>query len=288
MDIYIKKFFKGICLLVVVIIFFYLIIDYFPRNEELVLSTSINIFFLTFKIYPLLVLSGIFIAFLFTGILNMISNTVRKLTIYHRLIDGCDYDKVTFGETFRQKFWKVFSSNLIVATLLTFVIIFALFPYINDNYAEPVGEQILSSSDLIFITIAILIPGFLLTLRILSNPTKQNNKKILKIIRISNPEIDEDTLQRSDNEKIKSIRDFKEKISSFYFSLIGSSILILFILIYYNFLLMFFQPSKISFLNTKVPIWVFVGFLIAELITIFIITVIGEYYLKEMKPIDEI
>lgn len=128
----------------------------------------------------------------------------------------------------------------------------------------------------------------LFALRILSNPTKTQNTFLLRTIRCNIKEID-DLLRISSQETIiKNIRLVKERISSFYFSLIASSIVILFIIVYYNLLMFVFSPQKVYLINSIMPFSAIMAIFVAEFIAILMLSLLGEFYLKVLGPIDQI
>lgn len=283
-----KSFLIGLAVLLVLIFFFYFIFDISSQEKERLIITGINSSFLTLKIYPLLIASGILVGLFFIIFFSNLSQLVNKLTIYHKLEDTMDQQNPIYGELFKEKCWKVFSCNLKLALSLSIVIILALYPYFGTNNPEYLKNSSLTTFDIALITIIIIIPGLLFALRILSNPTKTQNTFLLRTIRCDIKEIDDLLRICSQEIIIKNIHSVKERISSFYFSLIASSIVILFIIIYYNLLMFVFSPQKVYLISSVMPFSAIIAIFIAEVIAILMLSLLGELYLKLLGPIDQI
>jgi len=212
----------------------------------------------------------ILFAYVFYILIVVISESVTHLTLYHFLIPNnwpIEIDPI-FGEYFWEKFQKVFIWNLLLAIVLmpNFFIIF------DPKLSFP--SKGMTEADFAFILALCLIPAFLLSLRILTNPTKKGFQ-FLEMIHL-NIRIKE----------IDTIKRIKERMASFFSSFIIVNIIILIVYIIYE---IFKSGSKMDISRFFPSLsWEIVLILILiEIVIIFLTTLFGEIYLKHMIPIDQ-
>lgn len=219
-----------------------------------------------------------------------------KLGIYHRLIErrgNCENASQS-GEYDIQKIWEVLKANFVVGLTLFVVLIYILNTvpsafFINENCCAlnatinqsqstsphiPLNRPI---SDIAFSTTLILIPTFLLTLRLLANPTHDWINFIINCRNHSTEEIE------------NKIRNFKDQVTSFYYSFIMGTMILVYLAIlftagYNNSV----DYRLISPFMPKMDIYSIFFFLFLEIVIILTTTLIGEWYLKIRPPIVQI
>lgn len=98
-----KSFLTGLAVLLLLILFFYFIFDISSQEKEWLIVTGINSSFLTLKIYPLLIASGILVGLFFIIFFLNLSQLVNELTVYHKLEDTTDQQNPIYGELFKEK-----------------------------------------------------------------------------------------------------------------------------------------------------------------------------------------
>lgn len=221
-----------------------------------------------------------------------IFNSVYKLGIYHPLIDKTEKTS-RFGEYDSEKLWEVFKANLLVGLSL-FVVLLYIFNSIPSSFFEAgdyAKNSTLSQSSLLaekdqsdiklsngaFALVLMFVPSFLLSLRILANPTQD---WIELVIRLKN---------RSTTEIKTKIRYFKEQVISYYYSFIVSTI----VLFYFSMLLIMYvngsrlNASLLSPFMPKMDLMSITFFVILEFIVLIVTTLLGEWYLKISPPINQ-
>jgi len=232
------------------------------------------------------------VATVFTAILWLpqIFKSVYKLGIYHPLISKTGKNS-HFGESDSEKLGEVFKANLVVGLSLFFVLlyIFNTIPTsffesgsymknatINQSSSPAENDQFdIKLSNGAFALVMMFVPLFLLSLRIFANPTEDWVKLIIR------------TDNRSKDEIKTKIRYFKDQVTSYYYSFIVSTI----ILLYFSMLLMMYinggelNLHLISPFIPKMDNISIAFFLILEIFVIIITTVLGEWYLKISPPI---
>lgn len=221
-----------------------------------------------------------------------------KLGVYHRLIERIDPFTETshFGEYDFDKIKAVLKANFWVGLSLSVALIYILnsvpssFFGIEDhemnitiNQSTPSINSETTKNLLpngVFTITLLLIPSFLLSLRLLANPTENWIKIIVDCRNLSSIEIE------------NKIRYFKDQVTSFYYSFIAGTI----VLFYLSFLVTAYinnanKPVSFNvipllkpFLPTMDPLALFF-FIVLEIIIVIITTLAGEWYLKIYPPI---
>jgi hypothetical protein len=200
-----------------------------------------------------------------------ISQAISHIGIYHKLKNSV----TGIGETFWTKVCKVFKWNFLLTIFIFFTIINIIQPSTDSVQKFPSFTQI----DVAFLCATMIIPGYLLSLRLLANPGDW-------IINL--PFKGRFTQSETFTESVKI---FKERILSFYFSLIG--------VVFMYILIKFLYEGVISVSNTDVfssnfiadyiphlPILIIA--LIPYLIALALTTIVGELILKYAEPIEQI
>jgi hypothetical protein len=128
------------------------------------------------------------------------------------------------------------------------------------------------------VTSLIVVPGFLLSLRLLTNPVKKKSV-ISRMILLVTPD-----------ETPEKIKELKERTASFYHSLIQTALYTVIILYSYLIFKAASDTNKLyadilTKLTPKYPIETLVIFLIAFLIDIFFITFVSEFLLEKYDVI---
>lgn len=261
--------------------------------------------------FPILGLSiiGLFVLLLFIGVivsltwifvLPILFDATNKLSEYSPLIkknfdlnNECIFEKnddgCTYGEPFDQKvnntFWANFGIAFSLYLTLTYIIYaiptsFFDFSSIGSlnillwNYIIPQSTTDVEVSYIAFILTFFMIPAFLISLRLLANPTRAWFHK--------NNNISED----AENARIRS---FKDQIISFYFSFIASTIIIFYLSILY--LATKFKSSiDIRLLlpfSTSLDLLSYLLMIFLEIIAIYAISYCEEKYFEKFPPIDQ-
>ena len=122
-----------------------------------------------------------------------------------------------------------------------------------------------------------LVPSFLLSLRLLANPTRD----WIKII-TDNKDLSETEIQ-------KRVRSFKDQVISFYFAFIAGTIVLLLL----SLLLTGYMNNSIDLrllepFSPKMDIVLVIFFTVVEFLIITFTTLLGEWYLKHSPPIDQV
>lgn len=249
---------------------------------------------LLFNLLSIFIFLSILVAFLFYLIITKVSRIIGDFGTYHKLKDKEDLSNSQLGEEMGKKLWEVFWRNIVLALLLFLTLSLILIPYISwrmetkSSDTIPSDLQNLTSVDLALLVIAIILPGFVLSLRILSNPTKR--KPLIK----NNIGKELDFILKS-NELIPKIRVFKERVISFYFGFIATSIIVAFIIGYYELFQISQETEHFSKFNYKQILptihmtpEILLTLLIMDFCAICFATLFGEAYLKRYEPIDQI
>lgn len=190
-----------------------------------------------------------------------------------------------------EKLKEVFIANFVIgiSLFLVLIYIFNSVPssfFVNENNgtnnlntsATHPNSLTFIPSNGAFTSALMLVPTFLLTLRLLANPTMDWIKNII------------DCKNLSDSEIQNKVRCFKDQVISFYYSFIAGTI-VLFLLS--MFLTAYLDNSAIDvrLLTPFVPkmdIFSIIFFISLEFLIVTITTLLGEWYLKISSPIDQI
>lgn len=213
--------------------------------------------------YLAFVLIALLLSYLFYNSLFFVSENITRLGVYHKN----KKDDPVFGETQRERFLKVYWCYLRLTLPVYISVIYIL---------EPTPEQLTGA----FIISLPMIISFLVSLRIISNPTKHGLLKFKSI----------DLFYVTPEAKKAAYNTIKERMLSFYFALIEATLFYFFMR--YVFYLWNESPKTFeSFIalispNTSIP--AFISFLIAYLIALFISAGISEGILRIWEPIDQI
>jgi len=202
-------------------------------------------------------LVGIIVVFLLSLIVlfvsfTYISGTISLIGIYHEL----QSPQYPTGERFRDKVVAVSKCNF----LLAFPMLFAFYILITQNIPNCDMQRVF------FVSIGISLVT-LIIVRILANPCEFLRPMIC----------DRDGMHTNDH-----IRTHKERILSFFFAIIGGSLIIVLGIFSYDLLqnTSFFIPPFATF-DFAVVLILFVFF-------IFLVSLIGELILYLFQPIDRI
>lgn len=179
--------------------------------------------------------------------LHLISEKVSLVGVYH------DLD----GEKLEDKIVKIF----VCYFHLSFVFIFCSSVVIRETFDE------IELMDAFVLSLPMTLAS-LLTLRILSNPSKHVKPRLCGF--------------HGENKESTIINQHKERILSFFYSFLGASVLIL---------LMIFSNNVLMDATLKPPAFDCEQYLIILLVLtvgLGMITLIGEYILKKFPPIESI
>jgi hypothetical protein len=201
-----------------------------------------------------------------TRILFFISEQTSLTNIYHRL-KSRDND----CELYKDKIIKMITCNLnlSIPIILTFMFI------IRSTIKEENFDSTLS-----FVVSLILALATMVSMRILSNPTNRKFKSKL--------------ISYFDNadERKEAIKIYKERMSSFFFSFICATIIIISVAFLYgifkgysNFSLMDLASTIISPTSLKISATDFLILFVCYTASLSIFTLIGEYILKRDIPL---
>ncbi len=310
---------------------FIIFVSILSSNQTTIINETFNFFsslisallyvLFVFLWFICLVTIGILIlALLFTVLFiqypPLIYNSIAKIGIYHQLVRNEDTkdEKSKFGELFWEKVWLVFKYNFWIAIPLFVTLLFLLNSFIITpipsfgNVSEITSNisahnnQNQNPIDIRYFISLSIIPAFLLSLRLLANPTwngvitfnqelESNFSSLLvnvKNLIYKKSAFIESADLISDDERKKRVRAYKEQVISFYFSFVGSTLILFFLFIFLQ-----IEQSKGNYdpLSVFSPIMnpLATGlFFIAEAIAIFVVTTIGELYLIRADPIDQI
>jgi len=261
---------------------------------------------LTAFVTIVLLLFAVVIVIFFILYLPVIFDSISKLGIYHRLIKTNDNheEECFFGEKFPEKVKKVFKYNFIIAIPLFLVILFLLHSQTSesvDAIASFSGSTVLSLSDISFFITLAMVPAFLLSFRLLSNPTKQGlftfeNGRISEvsssvhffICLVKERKIPEEPVEfNSDNGRLLNINLYKEQIKSLYFSFICTTLLLLLLFVFLKIEQSHGTYDPISDFSPSMYLPAVVIMVISEILAIAIISILGEIYLKWADPVDQ-
>jgi hypothetical protein len=239
-------------------------------------------------------------AFLFIQYFPSIFKSISRISLYHKLIrkEDINQEKSEFGERLREKIRIVFILNFWISVPLFLTLLFLLNTFTTPSLQT---QGVTSPLDLPFILALSIVPAFLLSLRILANPTRRGiftfdetsgsnfsdlMSHLLRYIKYG--KTTQFTVEMiSDAERINRIRSYKEQVTSFYFSFVGSTLILL-----YLFILLQIEKTKGTFdpFSTFFPMDPIISILMicAEILSILIVTIFGELYLQYADPIDQI
>jgi len=224
--------------------------------------------------------SGVIILFTVTIVLISIyslltiSQALSHIGIYHKLkINGTEN-----GEPFWIKVRKVLWWNCILTIFIFITIVNIIQPSTEILQKDPYFTQ----NDIAFLCATMLIPGYLLSLRLLANPGKWI---------INFPFRGRFTQSDAISESVKI---FKERILSFYFSLIG--IVFMYLVIRYIYdgtigIAAGISPEQTfsNIIDVYVPhLPILLIGILPYLIALILTTIIGELILKYAEPIVQI
>lgn len=204
----------------------------------------------------------------FYHLIPAIAAAVSKLCIYHKL----NTNNKDNGETLWKKIALVFSYNL----LLTLPMLFTLLYLLNLSTLKMSGRLDLSGIDIGIIIAISIIPGLLLTLRLIANPTYRG-------IGLGEYFV----IKKAFSGTLTDIAKIKDYISSFFSTLIMGAVLFLFLLYCSDY---FSSLSYFTFFKRYIPTMApfeFSLYIIGYVGTLFIITIIGEKILEKCMPIEQ-
>lgn len=293
--------------------------DFYQIMFELLKGLSyffaVVIYFTGIVTVGILILS-VLVLILFIQYFPLIFDFIGRLSLYHQLIKNkkiSDSDKCEFGETIFEKILKVFWCNIWITIPLFVVLLFLVHPSTSStisstldlanysaNMSSSSNSKVMTPPDVSFFLTLCMIPAFLLSFRLLTNPTqrgliKNNNGTtsgfasavdfFINVIR--KKQIFEENME-SEVERKKNIQSYKEQMKSFYFSFICATLILVFLFVSFKIMETHGSYDIISaFSPTMDPLAVTL-MIFSELMAIFIITIIGELYLRWAEPIDQI
>jgi hypothetical protein len=225
-------------------------------------------------------------------VLPAIFKSTFRLGLYHSL------PQENHREYYSKKLNAVLKENFVVGICLfiTLIYIFNSVPssfFSNEscgalnttlNQSLPVASQ--SSIPLPVPTAAltatlVLIPTFLLSLRLLANPTEG---WIRRVIRFQN---------RSHTEIRDKVRYFKDQVTSFFYSFVIGTLILVYLSLCFTAIML-----KINNVNDyyrlfcpfapKMDFYSLIFFAILEIIIIIMTSMLGEWYLKNSPPFDQL
>jgi len=233
--------------------------------NENTINGFLALIFTIIEVMGIVSIAIVFLAVLVTLIFiqypPLIFDSISKIGIYHKLIrkEDTDSEKCKFGEKRFEKILMVFIHNFWIAIplFLTLLFLFNTFtsspiPSIPNALNYSVNSQnssthIPSSAnpiDMPFFLSLSLVPAFLLSLRILANPTRKgvitfnagrfsefSSSLVFVIDLVRQRKIPEEIPVSSDAEIKKKIRGYKEQVISFYFSFVGSTLILFFLFV---------------------------------------------------------
>jgi hypothetical protein len=170
----------------------------------------------------------------------------------------------------------IYVYNVIFGIILSLATIFLIFTV--SPFESPKIGEIYSDLDFALITSLIVVPGFLLSLRLLTNPVEKKSSIPFPMIV---------TLPILDLEKVK---ERKNRTESFYFAFIETTVVSALVLLTYEMLKNGDGSYNIFFtvihkMTPQISLGVFGVILAAFLFSLFITTFIGEFLLERYNPI---
>lgn len=215
-----------------------------------------------------------------------------RLGMYHILIqnDPCKFPSKKLKAVLKENFF--IGIFLFVALIYIFNSVPSSF-FANEscgainttlNQSLPIASQNSFPQpipDAAFTLTLIIIPTFLLSLRLFANPTDDWITRIINCQNLTN------------DEKRKKIRFFKEQVISFFYSFIVGTLILVYLSICFTTVMI-----KINNVNDyyrvicpfipKMDQYSIIFFSVLEIIIVVIITMLGEWYLKNNPPIDRL
>jgi|SRR5208282_2142050 hypothetical protein len=188
---------------------------------------------------------------LFTA-LPFISNRISLIGLYHKLQSPLYLG----GEKFRDKVMQVTKCNF----MLAFPILFAFYILITQNIPNCDAQKVF------FVSIGISLVT-LLILRVLANPCELLRPLIC---------------DRDGEHSVDHVRTHKERTLSFFYAIIGGSLIIIIGIFSYDLL------EGVSFEFPPLAPWDYVIVLILFIVFILVVSLVGEILLYLFQPIDQL
>gem|GEM_PF-5912279 len=242
-----------------------------------IIFSPINFFILTIIEFVLFLVNafllmaiGVFLTLIFCN--AIISRVIVELTRY-RSFNSINPDRRIAKLS---NFFRIYVYNFLFGLLLSLAVIFLIFSIFPFEEPKVIGE--VSDFDHALFTALFVIPGFLLSLRLLSNPVK----KVFPIpilILISLPNVD-----------IIKVRERKERTLSFYFAFIETAVVSMVILFTYRVLKsgnssLNIYSDILKSITPNSPYLTISIFIVAFLFSLFLTTAFGEMLLEWGDPI---
>ncbi|MGD0080728.1 MAG: hypothetical protein ABSB80_08800 [Methanoregula sp.] len=268
---------------------------------EALIASAINFLIIYFSwISTISNLAWAFI-FVFSGMgliilfgIRWISIFVSRISFYHRnfskncLVPKCFYDFLPLEEealsTYQFNFPEMFINYLVLSIPLYMTFVYLLNP---SNFFNVSPNNICFPNNIneAFLTSLVTIPVYLLSMRLLTNPS---NKDFIYF-----------RLIKEFYQNEKSMSDLKERMVSFYFALTASTFFIMvmdiifksFILssqetiTFINFYEKFYDLSKESFIPQFSSTQIFL-YICAYFVMLFMLTGISEFILEILEPME--
>jgi hypothetical protein len=215
---------------------------------------------------------------IFSWMIPGISIIVSKLSTYHRLKTD-----ESPGETIWKKMFLVFLCNFI----LTIPIVLTILYILNPSSIIIIDKLGLSSLDVGVIVALSIIPGLLLILRLMSNPSRNGivwrmgDYTLITIMTEYPGPLPEN------GETPPDIKKVKDDISSFFSTLIFGTLLFLFIQYCSDYLSSGSETQFLARYSLSIQPIVLFCYIIAYVATLVIVTAVGEYILTKSVPVDQ-
>jgi len=198
------------------------------------------------------------------GSFYFVSHVIKKLSTYNKFTSI----NPDINIARRQNFISIFFWNCIFGVILFLTVIFiinSLYPLNNSNTPNDI--------DYAFVTALIVVPGFLISLRLLTNPVKIKPRFPMMFV-LATP-----------NENEDYVKNLKERTVSFYHSFIQVPLYTIIILYSYLALKGANDPSKffseiLPKITPTYPLNTLIVFILAFFIDIFFISFVSEFLLE--------
>lgn len=244
-----------------------------------ILLNTIILFYISGLIVGFSILSfSVYI--IFNWVIPGISKWVSRLCTYHKL--ATIEDKT--GETIWKKIFLVFICNFVLT-----IPILATILYILNPSAIIISDKLgLSSLDIAVIVSLSIIPGLLLVLRLVGNPTRDgifwkiHDFTIITVMNKYKGPLQENGVTPP------AIRKIKDDISSFFSTLIFGTLLFLFIQYCSDYVANGSNTQFFARYSTSIPPIILFCYVVAYIATLVIATAIGESILKTCVPVDQV
>lgn len=205
--------------------------------------------------------------FFYTGIMPLIMNPMSTLCTYYET----KHEGNTQGKTVKQKIADIYTNNL----LLTIPLLLTMVYILNPSSISPNEKWGFSGFDICLSVAFAMLPGFLLLLRLMANPTYRGKSYLGGHLLI----------KRKFSEPESEIKKVKGNVSSFLGTLIFLTALFLFLEFCADYLSSGSYSTFFDRYHSTMPLYQLVIWIAAYLEVLFLITIYGELILEECEPI---